>query len=86
MGAFTASIGGMMRDIVCRQIPLVLRQEIYITASVLGSSVYLLMLKYGINPWIRSTLTIVLIFTIRMLAVYRNWNLPDISLPKNKTH
>lgn len=81
MGAFTAVIGGVMRDIVCRQIPLVLRQEIYITASIIGSGYYLLMLQTGINAWLRSLSTIALIFAVRMLAVYRGWNLPDITLP-----
>ena len=81
MGAFTAVIGGVMRDIVCRQIPLVLRQEIYITASITGSSYYLLMLQTSINAWLRSLSTIALIFAIRMLAVYRGWNFPDITLP-----
>ena len=81
MGAFTAVIGGVMRDIVCRQIPLVLRQEIYITASIIGSGYYLLMLQTGMNAWLRSLSTIALIFAVRMLAVYRGWNLPDITLP-----
>ncbi|MDO4656910.1 trimeric intracellular cation channel family protein [Kingella sp. (in: b-proteobacteria)] len=81
MGAFTAVIGGVMRDMVCREIPLVLRQEIYITASIIGSGYYLLMLQTGMNAWLRSLSTIVLIFAIRMLAVYRGWNFPDITLP-----
>lgn len=82
MGAFTSIIGGVMRDIVCRQIPLVFRQEIYITASVVGSSYYLLLLQTVVNAWFRSFSTLLLIFTIRMLAVYRKWNFPNITLPK----
>ncbi|XXQ68387.1 trimeric intracellular cation channel family protein [Neisseriaceae bacterium B1] len=80
MGAFTAIIGGILRDIVCRQIPLVLQKEIYITASVIGSAYYLALLHTTLSPWVRSITTIILIFTIRMLAIYRNWNLPDITL------
>lgn len=80
MGVFTAVIGGVLRDIICRQIPLVLQKEIYITASILGSFYYLLLLQWPISPWLRSISTIVLIFTIRMLAVYRQWNLPSITL------
>lgn len=45
MGVFTAIIGGVFRDIVCRQIPLVLQKEIYITASLVGSVYYLLLLQ-----------------------------------------
>lgn len=79
MGVFTAIIGGVFRDIVCRQIPLVLQKEIYITASLIGSAYYLLLLKTDVNEWIRSVSTMALIFSIRMLAVYRGWNLPDLT-------
>ena len=82
MGAFTAVIGGVMRDIVCREIPLVLRKEIYITASVIGSGYYLLAMNAGMGAWTRSISTIVLIAGVRMLAVSRGWNFPDLTLPR----
>lgn len=82
MGAFTAIIGGVFRDIVCQQIPLVFQKEIYTTASIVGSTYYLLMLKWGMNEWLNSISTMILIFGIRMLAVYRAWNLPNITLPQ----
>ncbi|MDO4433541.1 MAG: trimeric intracellular cation channel family protein [Alysiella sp.] len=82
MGVFTAVIGGVLRDIVCRQIPLVLQKEIYITASIIGSTYYLLLSHTDISAWFRSITTILLIFVIRMLAIYRQWNLPNITLPK----
>lgn len=80
MGVMTAMAGGVMRDIVCREIPLVLQKEIYITASVIGS-LYYLFIADGFGSWSRSISTIALIVAIRMLAVYRGWNLPDITLP-----
>lgn len=83
MGVFTAVIGGVLRDIICRQIPLVLQKEIYITASVIGSLYYLSLMYTDISPWLRSISTIVLIFSIRMLAVYRQWNLPNITLKRH---
>ena len=82
MGVFTAIIGGVMRDVVCRQIPLVLRKEIYITASLSGSACYLLLLQTGLHLWLRTIVSLGLIFAIRMLAVYRGWNLPDITWHK----
>lgn len=82
MGAFTAIIGGVFRDIVCQQIPLVFQKEVYTTASVVGSAYYLLMLNWGMNEWLNSISTLILIFAIRMLAVYRGWNLPNLTLPK----
>lgn len=84
MGVFTAVIGGIFRDIVCRQIPLVLQKEIYITASVIGSCYYLLMLHTNISPWLHSISTLIIIVSIRMLAIYRHWNLPSITLTEKK--
>lgn len=80
MGVFTAVIGGVLRDIVCREIPLVLRKEIYITASVCGSIYYLLMRNGGMNSWLLDMSSLMLIISVRMLAVYRKWNLPDLTL------
>ena len=84
MGAVTAIIGGVLRDIVCRQIPLVLQKEIYMTASLLGSVYYLLLLHTDVSEWVRSVTTLLLIFVIRMLAVYRGWNLPDLTWKPKK--
>lgn len=83
MGVMSAMAGGVMRDIVCRQIPLVLQKEIYITASVAGS-LYYLFVADAFGSWTRSISTIALIVAVRMLAVYRGWNLPDITLPQKK--
>ena len=79
MGAMTAVVGGVLRDIVCRQIPLVLQKEIYITASLLGSMYYLWLPGDWANSWMRSVSTMILIVVIRMLAVYRGWNLPSLT-------
>ena len=79
MGAMTAVVGGVLRDIVCRQIPLVLQKEIYITASLLGSMYYLWLPGDWANSWMRSVSTMILIVAIRMLAVYRGWNLPSLT-------
>ncbi|MDO4696464.1 MAG: trimeric intracellular cation channel family protein [Neisseria sp.] len=81
MGIMTAVAGGIMRDIVCRQLPLLMHKEIYITAAFAGSVFYLLLLEAGISLWMRDVATLLLIFALRMLAVYRRWNLPDITLP-----
>lgn len=83
MGVMTAVAGGVMRDIICREIPLVLQKEIYITASVIGT-LYYLFVADGFGSWTRSISTIALVVAIRMLAVYRGWNLPNITLPAAK--
>lgn len=82
MGVITAVMGGIFRDVICRQIPLLLQKEIYITAALLGGIVYLYLLKIGVEILWRDLLTLLLIFTLRVLAIARNWNLPDITLKR----
>lgn len=81
MGVMTAVAGGIMRDVLCRQLPLLLHKEIYITASLIGSVFYLVLLHFEVSLWLRDVATLLLIFATRMLAVYRQWNLPNITLP-----
>ena len=81
MGVMTAVAGGIMRDVLCRQLPLLLHKEIYITASLIGSVFYLVLLHFEVSLWLRDVTTLLLIFAIRMFAVYRQWNLPNITLP-----
>ncbi|MEM9232676.1 MAG: trimeric intracellular cation channel family protein [Pseudomonadota bacterium] len=40
MGTMTASFGGLLRDIVCNEIPLILREDIYATAALIGAGAY----------------------------------------------
>lgn len=84
MGIMTAVIGGIMRDVICRQLPLLLHKEIYITAAFTGSIVYLILLHLGVDLWLRDVTTLLLIFSLRMLAIYRQWNLPNLTLPTSK--
>lgn len=37
MGTITASFGGLMRDVVCNEVPLILREDIYATAALIGA-------------------------------------------------
>ncbi|ABQ13508.1 trimeric intracellular cation channel family protein [Dichelobacter nodosus] len=81
MGVITAVMGGIIRDIICRQLPLVLRQEIYIVAAISGGIWFLLLQKINISLWINHLSTMLFIFSFRMFSVYQRWNLPSITLP-----
>jgi uncharacterized membrane protein YeiH len=80
MGVWTAIIGGLLRDIICNEIPLVLQREIYITASIAGSVTYLLLEYLGLNPGLNEFIMLGVIFAVRMLAVKFDWHLPSIRL------
>lgn len=80
MGVWTAIVGGLLRDIICNEIPLVLQREIYITASIAGSVTYLILQYFGVNAGISEFIMLFIIFAIRMLALRFDWHLPSIRL------
>lgn len=82
MGISTAAAGGVMRDIVCNDMPILLRKEVYITPCLIGAITYFAFSYLAVADGIKQLLVIAIIFTIRMLAVYRNWQLPDIAIKR----
>lgn len=82
MGVWTAIIGGLLRDIICNEIPLLLQREIYITASIAGSLTYLLLDSLGIRPGVNEFVMLGVIFAVRMLGLKFDWHLPSIRLVK----
>ena len=80
MGVWTAIIGGLLRDIICNEIPLLLQREIYITASIAGSLSYLALDYWGVDSVINEFMMLFIIFAVRMLALKFDWHLPSIRL------
>ena len=82
MGVWTAIIGGLLRDIICNEIPLLLQREIYISASIIGSVTYLLLQYLDFHSSLNEFIMLGVIFTVRMLALRFDWHLPSIRLVK----
>ncbi|MEQ9441360.1 MAG: trimeric intracellular cation channel family protein [Cyclobacteriaceae bacterium] len=84
MGAVSAVFGGLLRDLLTNEIPLILRKEIYATACLAGGFLFL-GLRYADLPLNTVTLiTILFISGLRILAVWQGWHLPITSaLNKN---
>ncbi|MGP5338002.1 MULTISPECIES: trimeric intracellular cation channel family protein [Psychrobacter] len=80
MGVWTAIIGGLLRDIICNEIPLLLQREIYITASIAGSVTYLALDYWGVDAVTNEFMMLFIIFAVRMLALKFDWHLPSIRL------
>ena len=76
MGISTAVFGGMLRDVLAGEIPLVLSKEVYATACLAGGILYIILKKTNINEEINIILTASVIFIIRFLAVRYKWSLP----------
>lgn len=83
LGVITIIVGGIIRDMICNEIPLVLQQEIYITAALAGGAVFFIMREMGITDWVTEITTMGTIFTLRMLAIRYDWQFPQIELTKH---
>ncbi len=79
MGMITGTAGGVMRDILINEIPLIFRSEIYAVACLLGGLVYVILISYTMLPLI--VVQIVSAFTIiiiRVLVAYFHISLPTL--------
>ena len=76
MGAVTASVGGMIRDTLGHAPSVLLRQEIYITASVLGACTYVGLSGLGVDRLAAMIAGFLVTFIVRSLAIAFGWSLP----------
>ena len=84
LGTITASFGGVLRDVLLNNVPLVFRKEIYALASIIGGLFYFLLKNSSsLDNDAAKIICILLIFTIRLLAVRYKWTLPAF-YAKNK--
>lgn len=79
-GMISASMGGLLRDVLCNEVPLILRKEIYATAGAIGAGVYLLLKQLNFNQEINFIITIVMVIIIRIFSVRFKIRLPGIKL------
>ena len=76
LGTITACFGGVIRDVLLNNVPLVFRKEIYALASIIGGIVYFGLKKMNMQPDIATIICILLIFFIRIIAVRFKISLP----------
>jgi len=76
LGAISATFGGIIRDILCNQIPVVFHKEIYVTASIIGAITYIVLHKFGVNSSIIYVSTTTIVIIIRLVAVKFHLSLP----------
>ncbi len=82
MGVFTAVMGGVIRDILCNDIPLIFRKEIYATACLLGGITFLLLNYLNVNTAINQFITISFIIVFRIICIRYKLALPVLEIEK----
>ncbi|MDO6543369.1 TRIC cation channel family protein [Photobacterium sanguinicancri] len=80
MGVLTGCGGGVIRDVLAREIPMVLRTEVYATACILGGIVHTTGLLTGFTTEVSSLAGIITTLTIRLAAIRWHLSLPSLTL------
>ncbi len=81
MGGITGVGGGTVRDILLAQVPTVLRSDIYAVAALAGAAVTVAGLRAKLPATLMTVLGTISCFVLRMVAVWRHWNLPRVTHP-----
>ena len=83
-GAISATGGGIIRDLMSKNIPYILKSDIYATASVLGGLIYLFFLDRNFSSILSFITCSIFVFLLRILVIKYNLQLPQSGLKKIK--
>jgi uncharacterized membrane protein YeiH len=80
MGVMTGVAGGVIRDVICNEIPLIFRKEIYATASLLGAVTFVVLRGLETPQWLDTALSMLVVLVIRLAAIRWHLSLPRLHL------
>ena len=76
LGTITGSFGGVLRDVLSNQTPLIFHKEIYATVCVLGGMMYYMLIRFLGDTDIAYVVTSLLVIASRVLVTKKKWVLP----------
>lgn len=82
-GMVTGIVGGILRDVLCNDIPLVFRGELYATVSIVTAAIYYFGLTAGLHPDLVIPVAIAVGFPLRVLALVKKWQMPKFVYEKD---
>ena len=83
LGTITACFGGVIRDVLLNDVPLLFRKEIYALACITGGLSYFVLRRINLDEDVSKTIGILIIFLIRIIAVRYKLSLPQFYAFKN---
>lgn len=84
LGVLTGIGGGIVRDLLVREIPTVLHREIYAVAGLAGAVVIVLGHHWHLPPLAVAVAAAILCFGLRMISIRRHWQLPIANQPSDQ--
>ena len=82
MGTITGTAGGLLRDVLSAEVPLLLRQQdLYATAAIVGATVYLMLQTAGLDHTIAALVGMATVAGLRVAAIVWRVRLPVFRVP-----
>lgn len=78
LGTITGSFGGVLRDVLVNDIPVIFKKEIYATISIAGASIFLLLRHFEIPELVTQLIPIFFIIILRFIVIRFKISLPSI--------
>ena len=78
-GMITGICGGILRDVLCNQVPVVFQRELYASVSLATCSMFLGQRALGVDTDLNTAISFVGGLTLRLLAIWGGWRLPIFS-------
>jgi uncharacterized membrane protein YeiH len=80
MGVVTGAMGGIFRDMLCNETPIVFKSPLYATAAWLGSLAFIVLLDNGVGVTVSAVIAGLSIFIVRVVAIRLDLGLPKFQL------
>lgn len=78
MGTITGAFGGIIRDILINEIPIIFRKELYAIACIVGGIVYMLSVVLNVDIILTQIIVFTTVVIVRVLATRYHWSLPTL--------
>ncbi len=78
MGIITGALGGVVRDILLNEEPLLFREDVYATACLAGGAMYWIIYEYGGSEIMQQLACATTVIVMRILAIRYSWSLPTL--------
>lgn len=78
LGVISCTLGGIIRDTICNEVPMIFRKEIYATACIAGILLYIALNLFKVNENVALWASAAVVLTVRLLAVKFKIALPGI--------
>lgn len=78
-GMITGICGGVLRDVLCNQVPVVFQRELYASVSLVVCCLFLVLRAFDVPDGLNTGISFGFGLALRMLAIWRGWKLPTFS-------